>query len=376
MATETDAITPEDLLKSEKEKPTKPGKDDTEKPPREKTEKEIERENERLKAKTYTVEQENIRLKSQLEAALAEKRKPGITVVREDGQQEHRKRPNSWGLSDLIMPPYTKGRTAIYRICGAEELNPATGLKVEPVDVMVPGRYTLYDKFEKDPLKKDKTMKNIVGTERYVDDGEEKIREVIDDVLFTRGWLQVPVESDFPLYVFMELHPNNATNKHRQSNAPKIFERIDIQHRSPAYQGAALELSVDAGSEILKKMTKEDVLAYAAAVKEISTSANRPIHEIRTDLARWAMNNPIPYFQLNKNAKAAIQINILQAIDFGIIGYRVDKRGYCDLETDEVFCVHTAAEEPMDRLVKFLASEEGKERYQVILSRLNYWSNE
>jgi hypothetical protein len=331
---------------------------------------------EKLQAKLYQQDQENAKLKKQLDEALAEKRKPGITSIDEEGKAERKKRPNSWGLSDLVLPPYTKKRVAIYKICdGDEGLNPATGLPVEPFDVLVTGRYTFYDKFEKDPMKKDKIIQNIIGTKRSVVDGKPILEEDIDDVLFTKGWLQVSVEEEYPLYVFLELHPHNKTNRFRPNNAPKVFERMDINIQSRASQGAALDLTLDAGNSV-KKMSKEELFNYASQVVEINSSAGRPIHEIRTDLMRWAMSNPIPYFKLNKNERAGVQITVLDALAFGLIEYRASEKSYINLETDEKIATHTASEEPMDRLVKVLASDEGKEIYQNLQERMNYWGND
>jgi hypothetical protein len=328
-------------------------------------------ENERLKAKNYDQEQQIKKLSAQLEYAKEEKRKPGITEVDQEGEVRPKKRPNSFGLTDLVMPPYTKGRVAIYKICAIEDINPATGLKVDPMDTMIPGRYTFYDKFEKDPARRKKVLQNIVGEERYNEDGKEKIRDVVDDILFTKGYLHVPVESEYTMYLFMELHPNNKHNRHRPKNYPVIFERIDINFSSKVSQSATRQLAIDAAIEI-RQLKKDDLYSYAAAVKEIST-VKRRIDEIRDDLTAWAMNDPIAYYKLNKNAKAAIQIQVLDAINFGLVEYIRDKNGYVFQESEEVICIHTAAQDPMEELVKFLGKDEGKVWHKTILDRMNYW---
>jgi hypothetical protein len=356
MAKEEDDITKEDLLK--------------------KTQKEEEkelRENEKLKAQLFEMQRKNKILEEQLETAKEEKRKPGITTREPDGTEAKKKRPNSWGLSDLVMPPYTKGRVAIYRALGQDGVNPATNLPVEPFPVQIPGEYMFYDKFDKDPLRRDKIIKNVTGSENYREDGERKTREVVEDVIMERGFLQVFVEKEYPLYVFMELHPMNISNRHRPSGYVGGFERVDINMKSPASQAALFDLGLRAALEI-KDMDKEKVLKYAAAVKEISTSAGRPTHEIKYDLQKWAAANPQGYYQLNKNDAAAIQINVLDAINFGLIEYRIDKRGYVFVETEEVICSHTPAQEPMAEIVKYMARDDrGKEWYSHILERMNYW---
>lgn len=334
------------------------------------------REKEALQSKLYEEQQKNLRLQKELDEAKADKKKPGIAEFEADGTERKRKRPheNPWGLSAMVMPPLTKNRTAIYKMTGMDEINPATGLTVHPVPSMIPGRYTFFDRFEMNPTKRDKAVTNITGTERYVEDGQSKVRDVVDDIIFDRGFLHVNVERDYNLYVFMELHPMNISNRFRPNNAIAAFERIDIQWKSSASQAATMDLALNAAIEV-RNMKFDELIAFAAAVPEISTASSRPQHEIRNELTRWAQNNPIAYYKLNKNVKAAIQINMLDAINFGIVIYKPEKKGYMFAETDEMICVHTASQDPMEQLVKFLDKEEkGKEWYEAITGRLNYWS--
>jgi hypothetical protein len=329
-------------------------------------------ENERLKAKLFELQNKETKYLKEIEYLKKPKKEPGITNIDEDNR-EKKKRPNSWGLHDMLMPPYVRGRVAIYRICSQEENNPATGLKVEPVDVLIPGKYVIHDRFEQDPLKRAKVIKNVTGTETELKDGKPITVEKIDDIIFQRGWLHVPIADKYPLHVVMELHPNNKNNKFRPNNAPVLFERVDIDVKSASSLNAALDLALDAGTEV-RKMEREDVLAYAAAVKETIATAGRPFHEIKGDLQRWAMNNPLLYFKLNKNSKAAVQVNIIDAINFGLVEYMANRKGYVDMETDETICVHTASEEPMDKLVKYLSHDErGKKWYANIMERMNYF---
>lgn len=334
------------------------------------------RESEKLKTKLWDKDQEIKRLTYLLDKAQEEKKKPGIQVIEEDGTMNtKKKRVNSSGLSDQILPPYMKNQVAIYRIIGTEEINPATGLKVDPVDTLVPGRYTLYDKFEKDPLKKDKVMKNLNGTEQYVENGKVHTREVIEDVIFTRGWLQVPVESKYNLYVFMELHPMNKNNRFRPSNSVVAFERVDLQHKSPVVINMTADLALDAGIKV-RSMTKEEVLSYCVtAIPPIRTAGRRP-DEYRADLIRYAMNNPVVFFKQNRDMKAAIAITVADALSFGIITYMPQQKTYINSETDETIFTHSIQEDPTDSLIKFLAKEEQREVYQNLVDRLNYWSNE
>jgi hypothetical protein len=333
------------------------------------TEDQVDRENTRLKAKQYETEQEVRRLQAQLAEALKEK-ESGLKVFGADGVMEKRKRLNTSGISDRMLPPYMKNHVAIYKICGTDEINPATNLPVLPVDTSIPGRYTLHDRYEKDPLKRDKVMQNITGTEPYTEDGERKIRELIEDIIFVRGWLQVPIQDKYPLYIFLELHPMNKTNKFRVSNAVMAFERVDINMHSAEAQAVSLDLSLDAGNAV-RAMKKDDVLAYAMTTLPPTPTVGRQLADIKTDLIRYAMNNPVPFFKQNKDIKAAVKVTVADAIQFGLIEYQKAERKYVDSETGEEIFTHTIQEEPINALINFMSRDE--KAYQRIVSLLNWW---
>lgn len=338
-----------------------------------KSEEKDEVKHERLKAKLYEQEQMLKRLQKENEELKEAKRKPGITNINEDNI-EKKKRPNSFGLSDFVLPPYIRNRVAVYQILNIDGVNPATGLKVERYDVAIPGRFIFHDKFEKDPNKMKKIIKNVVSTEEKIIGGKSETVEVIDDIIFERGIKQVPIWENYPLHVMLELHPGNINNKFRQSNAVGLFERLDINQKSALSRSATMDLVRDAMIDI-NKLDDDSIRAYAAAAKEIDVTSKRLLHDIRTDLTRWAMDKPVEYFKLNKDTKAAIHINILDAIQAGLVDYVADQRGYVYMETDEVICTHSASENPMDRMVKFLSSKDGKgqEWYEVIMKRMKYW---
>lgn len=335
-----------------------------------------DREIERLRAQLFKMQKEQ-EWKDKKEERQADKgiRKPGISVVDEEGDYTKKKRPNSLGLSDLMMPPYTKKQIAIYKIIGSGQVNPATGEPAHLVDVLIPGRYTLFDRFELDPLKKDKIIQNITGTERYTEDGKQKVRDVVDDIVFANGYLAVPVESKFQLYVFMELHPNNRTNKWRPSNnTPVLFERVDIMHRSPAAKSAEQDLGIDAAI-IIRDMSKEDLYKYAIPAN-VSVEKGRMLSDIRSDLTTFAMKDPIAFFKLKKDSKAGVKIIILDAINLGLLEYRPDKKSFYLSTTEEIFHTHTVGEEHMESLIKTMAKPENAEAFKVLTDQINFWQTD
>jgi hypothetical protein len=330
---------------------------------------------ERLKAKQYDSDRRIKQLEEQLEAAKEEKRKPGISVINAEGDREKKKRINSSGLSDKVLPPYTKNQIATYRIISADEINPATGQRVMPVDVSIPGEYLFHDLFDMDVLKRDKIRRNVIGTKTVIVDGKPQVQEQVEDVEFNRGWLHVPCATKYALYVFIELHPLYKGNRFRPNNAPVVFERTDLRYNSPAAKAAALELSLDAG-QIVRGMRKDEVMNYALGSNPPIPTAGREVHEIRTDLLTRVIANPIPFFKQNKNEKAGILINVSDAIAFGLVEYQQDRKSFVLVDTDEVLFTHTVTEEPTSAFVKHLSKDGNAPYYDAILDRLNYWGND
>lgn len=340
-----------------------------------KDEEKLEIQNERLKARLYDLEFKNKKLEENLQEAKAEKRKPGIQRIDEEGTFKKNKWVNSSGLSDLVLPPYTKNQIATYRILGSDQINPATGLAVMPVDTLIPGEYLFHDIFDKDVLKRDKIRRNVVGTKTEMIDGKPRVIEKVEDIVFNRGWLHVPCASKYPLYVFMELHSMYSGNRWRPNNYPAVYERTDLKYHSPAAKAASLELSLDAGTAV-RNMKKDDIIAYALSSKPPIPTVGREIHEIRTDLITRVMANPIPFFKQNKDEKAGILINVSDAIAFGLVEYQPDRKSFVLTEGDEILFTHTVQEEPTNAFVKFLSKDGNQEYYEAILNRLNYYGND
>jgi len=331
---------------------------------------------ERLKAEIYTLQKEKEREANREKYRKdPDERRPGISVVDEEGNHTSKKRPNSLGISDGMMPPYTKKQVAIYRIIGTDQINPATGEAALPVPTLIPGRYTFFDRLEMDPLKKDKVIQNVTGTERYVEDGKTKVREIVEDIVFERGYLAVPVESKFQLYVFMELHPNNRTNKFRPSNnTPALFERIDIQHKSPASIAAETDLGVDAAI-IIREMTKEDLYKYAIPAN-IDTTKGRLLSEIRSDLTTKAMKDPIWFFKMKKDTKAGVKIILMDALNLGLLEYRLDKKSYYLTSNEEIFFTHSVGEENMEALIKAMVKPENEAKFSKLKEQMSFWGTD
>lgn len=301
-------------------------------------------------------------------------RTPGITVIDEDGNKQRKKRPNSFGLSDEVLPPYTKKSIAIYQAIGVDAIDPLTGDKVLPTDIIIPGKYRFYDKFEKDPNNKNKIIKNITGTETTIVGGKEVLTERVEDIIMNNGVLAVPVESQYPLYVLMERHVLNGSNRFRPRDITPIFIRLDVMFKSPATINAEMDLAFDAEQEV-RKLSKDNTIAYAASAG-INTSSHRDVTEIKIELRKFARQHPLAYYKLFKNTRAAVKVNVLEALNLGLVEYIPDKKSYMFTTNEDRFFTHSVGEEPLDALCAFLAKDSSEQKYDYLNDQLNFWNQE
>lgn len=303
--------------------------------------------------------------------------RPTAKVVREDGSTPRRRRAVSLGLSDLILPPFTKGVIARYRLINRGRIDPST--KEEPVanDAFFPGTYVLFDKFEADPLRRQKLMKNL-GREDIVLNQEtqkEERRYTIDPIEFINGVLDVNIEKNYRLYVFMELHPMNKSNKFRDNSNTVEFERIDIKMNvSQDYITAMADLALDAEQAVIKEITSTELIIGYAVNFSIDVYDRKP-GEIKHDLRVAVRKDPKKFFSMAKNMAPAIKLNIHDGLGKGIISYEPSKHRFEFTETGEIMHVVPVGEEPVkDFTSAILNDPEKMEVYEEMMNMLNYWA--
>lgn len=302
--------------------------------------------------------------------------RPTAKVVREDGSTPRRRRAVSLGLSDLIIPPFTKARIAQYRMINDDRIDPSTGKKPEAPDSIIPGTYVLYDKFEADPLRRNKLMKNL-GREEIIfnnDTQKEERKYNINDIEFLMGMKNVDIEKNYREYVFMELHPLNRSNRHRNLDNAPLFERVDIaQSETPAFKAAMLDLANDAENAVIKEVKDQHLIIGYAVQMGISVDGKQP-GEIKNDLRVAARNNPKKFFSCFKDLTPAIKINIHDGLGKGIIEYNADKRRFEFTETGQVIHVVLMGEDPVNDFAAAIQKQpELMDVYQEMVDMLNYW---
>lgn len=302
--------------------------------------------------------------------------RPTVKVVREDGTSPRRRRAVSLGLSDLILPPFTKATVARYRMINKGRIDPST--KMEPVEsgATFPGTYTFHDKFEPDPVRRNKLMKNL-GREEVVFNNEtqrEERKYTINWIEFNNGIKEVNIEKDYREYVFMELHPLNASNKYRDIGNMAEFERVDIKTNiSPAFQTAMMDLAMDAEMAVVKEIKDQHLIIGYAVQFGLPIDGRQP-GEIKQDLRIAARNDPRRFFSFFKDIGPAIKLNIHDGLGKGIITYDTSKNRFEFTETGEVLHTVPIGTDPVNDFVDAIKNEEEKMAlYDEMLEMLNYW---
>jgi hypothetical protein len=303
----------------------------------------------------------------------------GAVVIDIFGNKERSKRAIHLGLSSFVLPPITRKLTAKYRVIGGDAINPATKMLAEVQPIFLEGNYMFYDPFEADFSNRQKHIKNTTGKKERIRNsktGEEMIEEVIESVNFIDGVKMVNVEAEYPLYVFLELHPLNASSKFRNKAASPAFERIDIKtNKSLAFMLAEEELQEEAIAEVRKLTKVDDINAFAASagIPTKEGGNQRNIALVKSDLRTWAFKNPRGFFGLSKNTKHAIKMTVLEADSFGIIEYEADKKKWYAPYTSEPLHLVLAGNDPVADFVDHLSKPENTPKYDAIRNMLDYW---
>lgn len=303
-----------------------------------------------------------------------EEKKPVVTHRNPD-RRKSKEREVTHVLSTQMLPPITKRKSAVYQVINAYKKDPllagnATGDDILPFDIVIPGMYTIYDPFEADMGARTKIVKNGVRPGIELRNGQEIQTVVVDDIIMPKGILEVNQETQFLLYVLMELHPLNGSNKRRNRSITPVFERIDMKFKSVASMDAVEDLKEDA-SRVIKEMRVEDVIGMAATLN-IATIGVRT-DELRYNLRMFAKANPIEFFKHNPNSEQMVRINFMDAIDLGFVEYVADKKGFRFSNQDKAFFNHAVGEEPVEATVKYLASSNGVTDYNLITEYLGFW---
>lgn len=268
---------------------------------------------------------------------------------------------NSSGLDSRMLPKQNKA-LAIYKMFEVGQKDPLTNQEILPPPVILPSTYTLYDKFEEDPNKRLKVMKSISGVEHRLNNKTKEMEpvEIYKDIEFVGGYLLINTQTQWNTYIFIELHPLNASNKFRKDYhgiGEAIFERVDQHNLGTAQKVALADLALDA------EITVRDMGFNECKVHAISMDLgveNKKSDVIKWDLRIAAKEDPRKFFATHPEPKHQIRVNILDAMSLGVLLYKDSVRKFKLFDETGAFHTVTLGKEPQDDLIEHFMSSEGK----------------
>jgi hypothetical protein len=288
---------------------------------------------------------------------------PPLKIEKPRFRRKKRAYSETFGVSVKMMPKRTSKPLAIYRLLEMGEIDPLTNQEVIAPPTILPSTYTLFDKFEENPNRRHKVMKRTTGIRHILNPKTNTLEahEDIDDVEFSGGYLTVNVATQFNLYVFMELHPANDSNRFRldyPNVGPAVFKRIDTDYKSNNERVVESDLAIDAVL-MIRKMSFDQIKEHSVAMGLPTT--NRTADDIRWNLRNHAQNNPRKFFAKHPDREAKGRVLVLDALSMGLLEYDGTNRKFRLVDEEEPFFQVAINADPEKDLISFLLSEEGKD---------------
>ena len=291
--------------------------------------------------------------------------------------KRHSKKFSSFGLSEKMLPPVTRRRSAIYEMLNLKKVDPRITEGPRIVEIppfQLSPVYEIYDRFEEDWARSRKVMpySNKINVHEYYNTVDSlKNRDAgpqLDMPEFINGQVRVDCEEEYSRYVWWELHPLNASNKFRDKTKNPLFKRIDTEFTSPYMQLMKMDLAFDAEKYVISCDAEK---LYNLAV-HFSIPRSTPIQDMRIELRRLARENPQRVMFSSPEKHASTMENVIRATALGIIDYKPETREFFFNEKESFFQV------PMDQaevesVAKYLVSKEGAKHKETLEASLSFW---
>ena len=287
-------------------------------------------------------------------------------------------------LDQRVLPPRSARKQAVYRSFEEGGIDPlvreAQYANILPPSTVLEGTYSFLDPFREQMgsvlaknVARIESAPEIIGGRHT---GGSIVKELIDPIIFDAGYLYVNIETEYPLYVFLELHPLNKSNRYRDpARAASAFYRYDIRNmKGKGTELAEADLGLDA-ELLVKDWDFKKVLEYASSIPEnkIPVEGRQP-GDVKLDLRRFARNNPKPFFSLIRNTSAVNQFIVQEALDMGFVVYDRDLKFFHFFgEKTPLFEAGKVDGNPVTKFLEFINDKKGAEVKTAIEEKINYW---
>lgn len=296
-------------------------------------------------------------------------------------RQFKRDMPDTSGLtlSRELMPPITRRRMAIYELLSAEikfDGRVVSGpSRIEPAPYEMHPIYEIYDPFEQVLSKRRKRMvySNDIAVHEYYNTNAAAVDVTTNTRIqmpeFIHGQIAIDAVKEYMKFCWLELHPQNINNKHRDKSKVAKFKRIDIEFNTPHVQLMKRDLAIDAERHIIG-LTTEQLINLSAAFGIPSTT--KP-SDMRLEMRKKAAENPKEVLFKSPDNRATSMMNIMSALDLGILDFDPDTQNYYLNDEKNPIWTCLVDQSPLEDFAKFLITPEGKDAKDEIESLLSFW---
>lgn len=282
-------------------------------------------------------------------------------------------------VSVRLAPPITKRQYAMYKLVQYENAKDGRVMeekyaRIEPQPSELQPHYTIDDPFEEDFTKRTKILSYVDGTERYTFTNpmtgqlQEGIRPKVISPQFINGGLLLDIKKNYLKYLWLELHPRNASNKRRDMNKPPKFRRVDLDHANPYLEVARLDLQYEA-EKMVKFLTIDKLKGLAVALK---LPYDMPQQALITMLRKRARETPEQVLYTAPDKKEAVKLSILEGLQQDILDYQADTLQWFFGDSTEPLFQVLIGKDPIDDLADYLLKSD-QEALDELRKQLEYF---
>lgn len=283
-------------------------------------------------------------------------------------------------LSEKLMPNFEKFRKPkVYRLCGVFERKPdrqnqseQTGDFVRPINptYTLDSSATVFDQFEKDPLKRHKIIRNVVGVNQKTGDRNQMhFEDIVERPEFVGGILVVQPH-EHGKFLFMECHPKNKSNKYRDQSKEPVFEAVEEAEALSVLDMLEKETMETDARSIALNATSDNRRAMAEAMK-IEDWTSLSDKDLLLKLFERAKQHPKEFIMQSFNDEAKAKVQIRDAKKLEIVECFVSNRTWRFTDGEKESIVeYKEGEVPDDALFKFLTSTKGRSAYERMIKTM------